>query len=171
MLWPACCTKSTEQWDVPLMVTRGCPSVSFLYSAAETIAQQGKPAYVYYFGDWDPSRRDITRATEAGLREFAPDAEIRFKRVAVTEEQIRTLRLPTRPTKTTDSRAKSFEGESVEVDGIRPALLRGMVKYPHRSAYRPEDTQTDQTRRGAGARDAGAYRRKRAVRWLSGCVT
>ncbi len=41
----------TETWDVPLMVTRGYPSVSYLYEAASTIREQGKPAFLYYFGD------------------------------------------------------------------------------------------------------------------------
>ena len=71
-------SEETEAWDVPLMVTRGYPSVSYLYEAAAAIQYQGKPAYLYYFGDHDPSGHDITRATEAGLREFAPDAEIYF---------------------------------------------------------------------------------------------
>jgi hypothetical protein len=74
----------TSEWDVPLMVTRGYSSLSFLHEAAEAITDQGKPAYIYYFGGHDPSGRDITRATEAGLREFAPAAEIHFKRIAVT---------------------------------------------------------------------------------------
>jgi len=111
----------TEIWDVPLMVTRGYPSVSYLYQAAATIRNQGKPAFPYYFGDHDPIGRDITRATEAGLREFAPDAEIHF-------EQIRLLKLPTRPTKATDSRGKNFRGESVEVDAIPSSALRALVQ-------------------------------------------
>src|SRR5690606_16207709 len=115
------------EWDVPLMVTRGYPSLSYLYSAAETIADAEKPAYLYYFGDHDPSGVDIPRKVEEDLRTFAPDAEIHFERVAVTRRQIDTLGLPTRPTKKTDSRSKSFEGESVEVDAIPPATLRTMV--------------------------------------------
>jgi hypothetical protein len=112
--------EETGQWDVPLMVTRGYPSVSYLHEAAETISEQGKPTFIYYW--------DITRATECGLREFAPEAEIYFQRVAVTPQQIASLGLPTRPTKVTDSRSKNFEGESVEVDAIPSAQLRGMVR-------------------------------------------
>jgi hypothetical protein len=118
----------TEPWDVPLMVTRGYPSLSYLYEAAEAIAECGKPAYLYYFGDLDPSGVDITRTVERGIREFAPDAEIFFKRVAVTQQQVVELRLPTRPTKQTDSRSKNFSGESVEVDAIPPSTLRRLVK-------------------------------------------
>ena len=120
--------EQTEIWDVPLMVTRGYPSVSYLFAAGSTIRDQGKPAFLYYLGDHDPSGRDITRATEAGLREFAPDAEIYFERLAVTEEQIRLLHLPTRPTKATDSRGKHFQGESVEVDAIPSSVLRALVQ-------------------------------------------
>lgn len=120
--------QETEQWDVPLMVTRGYPSLSYLYEAAEAIAVKDKPAYLYYFGDYDPSGVDITRAVEAGVREFAPDAEIYFERVAVTEDQIEEWSLPTRPTKKTDSRSKTFAGDSVEVDAISPAMLRGLVR-------------------------------------------
>jgi hypothetical protein len=51
----------TSKYDVPLMVTRGYPSYSFLAQAAESIKEQGKPAYLYYFGDYDPSGVDISR--------------------------------------------------------------------------------------------------------------
>jgi hypothetical protein len=125
--------EETAPWDVPLMVTRGYASLSYLYEAAQAIAAVEKPARIFYFGDWDPSGLDITRNTEARLREFAPNAEIEFTRVAVTESQIHILDLPTRPTKKTDSRAKTFDGESVEVDAI-PArelrrMCRGVIEY------------------------------------------
>lgn len=119
--------EETGAWDVPLMVTRGYPSLSFLHSAAEMIAAQEKPTYLYYFGDYDPSGLDIPRKVECDLREFAPAADIEFERVAVTREQITEMKLPTRPTKGTDSRAKGFIGESVEVDAIPPKVLRDIV--------------------------------------------
>jgi hypothetical protein len=136
--------EETERWDVPLMVTRGYPSLSYLHSAAVTIAAQeerGKTTHLYYFGDYDPSGLDIPRKVERDLREFAPDAEIVFERVAITLEQIEELGLQTRPTKRTDSRARSFIGESVEVDAIPPTTLRRMVsdcitRHVDESAYR-----------------------------------
>ena len=112
----------TYKWDVPLMVTRGYPSLSYLHSAAKAIDAQGKPAYLYYFGDRDPSGVDIDRFVEQQIREVA-DVDLHFERVAVTEAQIEELQLPTRPTKKTDSRSKSFKGESVEVDAIDPDTL------------------------------------------------
>jgi hypothetical protein len=113
----------TQRWDVPLMVTRGYPSVSFLHSAAESIEANEKPAYLYYFGDRDPSGMDIDRFVEREIRGKVT-VDLHFERVAVTETQLGELRLPTRPTKRTDSRAKGFEGDSVEVDAIDPDTLR-----------------------------------------------
>ncbi len=54
--------EETEVYDVPLMVARGYSSVTFLHSAAEAIEAKGKPAYIFHFGDLDPSRgRCLTR--------------------------------------------------------------------------------------------------------------
>jgi len=113
----------TAKWDVPLMVTRGYPSLSYVHSAAQAIAAQGKPAFLYYFGDRDPSGVDIDRFVEEQILEMAPGVDLHFERVAVTEAQLEELQLPTRPTKKTDSRSKSFKGESVEVDAIDPDTL------------------------------------------------
>jgi Protein of unknown function C-terminus (DUF2399) len=119
--------EETERWDVPLMVTRGYPSLSYVYEAAQAIDDCEKPAYLYYFGDFDPSGLDIARTVETRIREFAPWADLTFERVAVTAEQIREMGLPTRPTKQTDSRSKGFAGQSVEVDAIPPHALRRLA--------------------------------------------
>lgn len=117
----------TRAWDVPLMVTRGFASLSFLYEAADAIRYQDKPTYLYYFGDHDPSGVDIPRTVEQRIREFAPEVDITFERVAVNTDQIALWGLPTRPTKTSDSRYTNFEGESVEVDAIEPATLKRLA--------------------------------------------
>lgn len=118
----------TREFDVPLMITRGYPSLTYIHSAAEQIAAEGKPAFIYYFGDYDPSGLDIAVKVETGLRKYAPQADITFERVAVTQEQIERWNLPSRPTKSTDSRAKSFKGRSVELDAITPEDLRQLVR-------------------------------------------
>jgi hypothetical protein len=117
----------TDEWDVPLMVTRGYPSISFLHAAAVAMPKDTS-CFLYYLGDHDPSGVDIPRNVEARLREFAPDVDLTFERIAVTPEQIAEMNLPTRPTKRSDSRSKGFVGESVEVDAIAPAVLREMVE-------------------------------------------
>jgi hypothetical protein len=118
----------TSEYDVPLMVTRGYPSLSFLSNAAEQIAEIGKPTHLFYFGDFDPSGVDIPKKVERDLREFSGDADIAFEVVAVKPWQIDAYGLQTRPTKTTDSRAKNFGSESVEVDAIHPDQLRTIAR-------------------------------------------
>jgi hypothetical protein len=223
----------TVEWDVPLMVTRGYPSMSFLHSAAEAIRSreaEGQQTKIYYFGDRDPSGADIDRAVVHGIGESlaalekgaidarrAEKAEARFgddplarsalsveellqwfcslgelteslfngepsppsplmedsdfarqlrrhaecdgldcvegrtrcdfrsecrpewceetfgeyvtfTRVAVTEDQIEEWNLPTRPTKKTDTRSKSFKGESVELDAVSADRLRELAR-------------------------------------------
>ena len=119
----------TDAFDVPLMVARGYASLSFLHSAAEAIEADGRPAYIYHLGDFDPSGVDAGRKIEETLRELAPTAEIHFERLALTPEQIYLWRLPTRPTKETDSRSKGFGAISVELDAIAPQTLRNLVQH------------------------------------------
>ncbi|WP_203048618.1 hypothetical protein [Pimelobacter simplex] len=121
-------TPVTDSYDVPLMVARGFASETFLYSTASTITSIGKPTVVYQLGDHDPSGVAAWKHVQVKLREFAPGVEISFKRLAVTEEQISSLSLPTRPTKSSDSRAATFKGESVEVDAIPTRVLRNIVE-------------------------------------------
>jgi hypothetical protein len=118
----------TSMFDVPLMVARGYASLSFLYTAAEYINDLDVPAYIYHLGDFDPSGVNAGEKIEETLNELAPDAEIYFERIAVTEEQIASWDLPTRPTKKSDTRAKNFGDTSVELDAIDPNELRNIVQ-------------------------------------------
>lgn len=110
------------------MVSRGYSSLSYLHGAAMQIKYIYQPTHIYYFGDYDPSGRDIPIDIEAKPRRFAPEAEIHFEIIGVTPEQIEIFNLQTRPKKKTDSRSKNFEGESVEVDAIPPNILCLMVR-------------------------------------------
>ena len=144
----------TQDYDVPLMVTRGYPSLSYLRSAAEAMVATGKPVTIYYFGDYDPSGADISRNVEERLQEFMREVarewtlnnegervfapSLHFHRVAVNEWQIDDWNLPTRPTKTSDSRAAKFGSRSVELDAIPPDDLRELVRMhlsQHVDAY------------------------------------
>jgi hypothetical protein len=119
----------TQEWDVPLMVVKGFPSKDFVHGAAQAIELEDKPAYLYYFGDQDPSGLWIWRDVQRKIRRYAPEADVTFERVAVTLEQIKQYRLPTRPTKREgNSHAKNFRGQSVEVDALPPVTLQALVR-------------------------------------------
>ncbi|MEK1930847.1 MAG: hypothetical protein AAAC47_13920, partial [Pararhizobium sp.] len=118
----------THHWDVPLMVARGYASLSFLHSAAQDLSADGRPAYIYHLGDYDPSGVNAGEKIEETLRDMAKDVVIHFERLAVTPEQITGMNLPTRPTKKSDTRSKNFGSNiSVELDAIPPHALRSLV--------------------------------------------
>ena len=117
----------TVEYDVPLYVSRGYSSITFLYEAAEEIKEQYKPAYIYHFGDFDPSGVDAAYKIRDGLIEHG--ANIHFERVAVTPEQIKAMNLPTRTTKRSDPRAKGWgDSPSVELDALPAPVLRELVR-------------------------------------------
>ena len=61
---------ATSDYDVPLMVSRGMPSITFLHGSALAIrsaAERGKDAYIYQFGDHDPSGVLIPQTIERRL--------------------------------------------------------------------------------------------------------
>ncbi len=134
----------TRDLDVPLLVARGFASETFLYSTAQQIIGTGKPAVIYQLGDHDPSGVAAWQHTQDRLRDFAPGVDLTFERLAVTSAQINTFNLPTRPTKQTDSRARNFTGESVEVDALPSPVLRRLVRVAVESWLDPH--QFDLTR-------------------------
>jgi hypothetical protein len=118
----------TDEWNVPLGVLRGYCSETFAYSMAQAIIAARKPVYVYQLGDHDPSGVGAWQDFQRKVSGFIPNADITFERLAVTPEQIIDLDLPTRPTKVTDTRARNFDGGSVEVDAIPAPILRNIVR-------------------------------------------
>lgn len=112
----------TSEWDVPLMVSRGFSSVSFLYEASESIWAKNKPAHIYIFTDRDRSGDDIAASIESSLTDLAPDADITCHRAAVTEDQVRDLDLPTRPPK------REGDPPAVELDAIPAGELRRIAR-------------------------------------------
>ncbi|MDQ3829169.1 MAG: hypothetical protein M3361_07630, partial [Candidatus Tectomicrobia bacterium] len=122
-------SQETNRWDVPLLAGRGYASHSFLYNTAEYIKEIGKPACMYYFGDYDPRGLDISRFVEEHLREYAEDMDITYARVGVTREQIDRMELPTRPTKREENGfGRDFDAERVDIDTVDPRTWRAMVR-------------------------------------------
>jgi hypothetical protein len=74
----------------------------------------------------------MAEKVEEELVERAPLSDITVERLAVNREQIERWNLPTRPTKSTDTRAGRFRRvhgtSSVELDAIPPDELRTLVR-------------------------------------------
>jgi hypothetical protein len=132
----------TGKWRVPLMVSRGQSSVTFLHSAAMSAKRAyeygGMATYVYALYDYDGGGERASRTIERDLPEFAgEDVPIYFERLAVTPAQIAAWSLPTRPPKKKDPEAKAWAAKSlaeigqvgaVELDAIPPNQLTALVE-------------------------------------------
>lgn len=122
----------TDEFDVPLMVSKGMPSLTFLYGTAEHVrhyANYDVASVIYQFGDHDPSGVLVLKNLENRLRELCPIADLTVERVALTPLMIQSFNLPTRPTKRAGNHhATGFEGDSVELDALKPRILRGLCR-------------------------------------------
>jgi hypothetical protein len=122
-----------EEFGLDLYVTKGQPSVSYLYDAAEDIVLDGRPTYVYVLADFDPGGLRIFDRIKQELTGFVGGAANLFvRRLALTPHQIELYDLPTRPGKEKDPNAGEFKrrfgDRCVELDAIPPNILRSLVR-------------------------------------------
>ena len=126
----------TDEYDVPLLVTKGFSSLTFAHGVAEDInrySNAGITTHVYALGDWDPSGVKAHTAFKRRLEEWCHvDDEhyygFKFSRLAVTCDQIQQWNLPSRPTKPSTHAGDWKGGDSVELDAVRPDALRALVR-------------------------------------------
>ena len=79
-------------------------------------------------GDYDQAGVLIDKAIERRLREFLVDwpGVLTFTRLAVNDDQIDRMGLPTRPPKASDTRSPSVT-RAVEAEAIPAPTMRGIV--------------------------------------------
>jgi hypothetical protein len=126
---------AASDYDVPIIVSKGMPSLTQLYGTAREIEradEAGKQTFIYQFGDHDPSGVLIPKTIRYRLYQLCEQLGCQppiIERVALTEQQIVAFNLPTRPTKREGNRhAQKFEGNSVELDALPSRQLRSMVR-------------------------------------------
>lgn len=122
-----------EEFGLDLYVTKGQPSVRYLYDAAEDIAEDGRPTYVYVLADFDPGGLRIFDRIKAELEGFVGEAaNLLVRRLALTPYQVQLYDLPTRPGKEKDPNAAAFArrfgDRCVELDAMPPNTLRELVR-------------------------------------------
>lgn len=112
----------SSKYQIKLMVNRGYSSVTAMYEASKRLSDGD---VILYFGDHDPSGKDMVRDVKERLEEFQVDVDVRA--VALTMEQIYQFAPPPNPAKITDPRAKWYIEEygdtSWELDALPPREL------------------------------------------------
>jgi hypothetical protein len=124
----------TDKYDVFLCVGGGYQSTDFVHDAAQRMklrAANGHNLVILYFGDLNPSGKDMLRDVKARLAALGVNVEM--KEVALTKQDVEEHNLPRNPSKPKDVRIKWFIDKygitySVELDALPPQVLRGKLE-------------------------------------------
>jgi len=132
-----------EEFGLNLYVSKGQSSASYLYEAAASIKEDGRPTVVYILSDFDPAGFRIAEKIEAGLREHVhEEQELTARRIAVSYGQVLEHNLVTREVKRTDSGAPEFMAlygdVSCELEAMPPTTLRELLRN-HLEAHMDKD--------------------------------
>ena len=125
-----------DRFRVQVFPTRGYGSYTYIKDIAERICSNPeKPTIILYFGDYDPSGRDIERDLTERLERYGG---VNFKcvRVALTKDQITHYNLPPRPEDIAtleklkrDPRTKTYGLEyACELDALEPSVLQTIIR-------------------------------------------
>lgn len=136
-----------NEFDVPMLPTRGYASISVLREFAEQqiIRHADQKTVILHFGDHDPSGIDMTRDILDRLKIFTKPEGVEFElhRIALNMDQVRKQNPPPNPAKESDSRfrdyKKKFGTSSWELDALKPEFLMNLVQKNVRE-YIAEDT-------------------------------
>jgi len=119
-----------EPYGVTLNVGRGYDGWSSIHEAAARYARWPQPCTILYFGDFDPSGRDMVRSLEERIAFFGTSPNLKI--CAILRSHIEDFNLPPDFTKSTDSRQPAFVAEhgdlSVELDALPIDILRGCIR-------------------------------------------
>lgn len=119
----------TERYDVPLMVSRGMSSITFLHQAAQEIrhaSRIGIDTTIFLAYDFDASGQIAAREIRQGLKEMS-GVDIEVETLAVTAAQVSEMNLPTRDPKPADFQKGWDYDFCCELDAINPDQLQAMV--------------------------------------------
>jgi len=141
--------KLAAKYRLGIQVLRGFCSLSAFRRALERARKRGVTT-VLYIGDFDPSGLLIEKVAQ---EEMNHKTGIRFFRLAITMEQIKRFRPPSRPVNLKDSRAKEYiekYGDRCwDVEAIRPRSLFRLTALGLREAVPPEFLAKAETREKA----------------------
>jgi len=125
-----------DNFHVHVFPTRGYGSYTYVKNMAGRIlnSNSAKPTIVLYFGDYDPSGRDIQRDLGERLDAYGGE-NFKVIRIALTKDQIAHFNLPPRPEDAAtleklarDPRTKTYGMEYVaELDALEPPTLQAIV--------------------------------------------
>jgi len=130
----------THGYQVKLVTCRGYPSLTFMWENIRDIKailqeqEEIKTCHILFFGDYDPSGRDIIRHIQDTFFRFGLYSKFKIETniIAITAEQIEQYNIPPMPTKHADPRTNKWittHGDvAVELDAIDPNELQLIIR-------------------------------------------
>lgn len=124
--------RTCEELAVSLYPAGGFTSLTLAHQAAEYITYATRAgerhANIVYIGDFDPAGVLIDQKIEEEIRlHLGPSVGLDFRRIAITEQQILDLDLPTKPRKAGERRAPHVR-ETVEAEAMPAHLMRELLR-------------------------------------------
>lgn len=130
----------TSEFDVPLMVSRGFSSITFLHQAAQDIKvayENGVDTTIFLCYDFDASGQLAGKKVAESLTHLS-GCDVNVQMLAVTLDQIDEWDLPTRDPKRADFQ-KGWEHDfACELDAIDPDRLQALVTEAIETVAIPE---------------------------------
>lgn len=123
-----------ERYSIPVYSSGGFDSLTAKKRLADRICEIGKPAIILHLGDYDPSGQSIFDSVAEDVAAFVEadrpwaTVSVRFQRVALTAEQVAEYDLPTAPPKATDSRSKTWEGGTCQLEALPPNEIASILR-------------------------------------------
>ncbi|SFB82568.1 hypothetical protein [Tropicimonas isoalkanivorans] len=123
-----------EPYSVPVYSSGGFDSLTAKKRLADRICRMEKEATILHLGDFDPSGESIFDSVAEDVTAFVMSdrphglVSVAFERVALTAEQVSRYGLPTAPPKTTDSRSKSWDGGTCQLEALPPNVIAEILR-------------------------------------------
>lgn len=123
-----------EPYSIPVYSSGGFDSLTSKKRLADRICSIGKKAVVLHLGDYDPSGVSIFDSVAADVAAFVEadrpwaTVSVEFVRVALRPAQVIAYDLPTAPPKATDTRAKTWEGGTCQLEALPPNVIADILK-------------------------------------------
>lgn len=126
---------AVEEFSIPVYSAGGFASLSATHEIAERALERSVPTVILHVGDFDPSGVSIFEAMMTDAAAFVKadrtihTLEIIPVRVALTAEQVETYNLEAAPAKVGDTRSRSWDGGTCQLEALPPDVLAQIVRF------------------------------------------
>jgi hypothetical protein len=124
-----------RDYSVRVYSSSGFDSLTAKKDLADRICEVGKPTVILHLGDYDPRGESVFESVAADVAAFVEadkpwnTVSVRFRRLALTAEQVARWNLPTAPAKESDSRTLNWSGEATcQLEALPPDRIADLLR-------------------------------------------